>query len=229
MSEALEDLENRVHSVIKDLFYWMKRGVYKDDVYIDPETKLPSIEVIKFQNRLEANKIHEEEILNLQIRIEDLDKLESIAESGKKSEYKKLGPKIIKKLKSCGIETLGHLIRYSDIELLHNSSLGRNSIEHIKNFLYGSGYSLARNPGEPINWDPELSFSENTKLNIKLESIDGFRTRAIFDTLDRNGIETIRDLLDYDEAKLMKISGIKDSNLNQIKKELEKLGLSLKK
>ena len=134
-------------------------------------------------------------------------------------------------LQKMDIRTLGDLIMKTEQELLSYKNFGETSLEEIKMMLNQKGLRLgqgleetagdsssARNPLEATA-NPEI-------LDRSIDELDlSVRSRRC---MERLGVRTVRELINKTEVELMAAKNFGMTSLNEIKRKLTELGLSLR-
>ena len=134
-------------------------------------------------------------------------------------------------LQKMDIKTLGDLIMKTEQELLSYKNFGETSLEEIKVMLNQKGLRLgqgleetagdsssARNPLEATA-NPEI-------LDRSIDELDlSVRSRRC---MERLGVRTVRELINKTEVELMAAKNFGMTSLNEIKRKLTELGLSLR-
>jgi DNA-directed RNA polymerase subunit alpha len=134
-------------------------------------------------------------------------------------------------LQKMDIRTLGDLIMKTEQELLSYKNFGETSLEEIKVMLNQKGLRLgqgleetagdsssARNPLEATA-NPEI-------LDRSIDELDlSVRSRRC---MERLGVRTVRELINKTEVELMAAKNFGMTSLNEIKRKLTELGLSLR-
>jgi DNA-directed RNA polymerase subunit alpha len=136
-------------------------------------------------------------------------------------------------LKKMNIRTLGELIRHTEQELLSYKNFGETSLQEIKEMLASKGLYLGMavedqcqrqalpQPAASSRPPAGRSEAEDTPLaDIELSA----RSRK---ALDRLGIETVGELANLTEEKLLACKNFGETSLNEVKQVLRRYGLSL--
>ena len=139
-------------------------------------------------------------------------------------------------LRRTNIQTLGDLVRTSEAELLSYKNFGETSLKEIKVILESKGLRLgmALEPTGPS----ELGLPDSTET-IEQNPIEdqGITNKSVDDLqlsvrsrkcLQRLNIRTISELLHKTEAELLGCKNFGVTSLNEIKRTLDNLGLSLR-
>ena len=133
-------------------------------------------------------------------------------------------------LKKMKIDTIGDLIRTGEAELLSYKNFGETSLREIKAILISKGLRLGMNPddnqsfieetpGTVTNGDEALLAKPVDDLNLSVRSSK---------CLQKLNIRTIGELVKRTEAELLGCKNFGVTSLNEIKKALIGLGLSLR-
>ena len=133
-------------------------------------------------------------------------------------------------LKKMNIETITDLLNISEIELLSYKNFGETSLREIKAVLELKGLRLGMALEEKQISSDEISDSSDEKDEGMLKkSVDDLelsvRARK---ALHRLNIRTVSDLTERTEAELLGCKNFGVTSLNEIKKAITNLGLSLR-
>ena len=137
--------------------------------------------------------------------------------------------KVMKKMK---INTLGDLLNITEAELLSYKNFGETSLREIKTILDSKGLRLGMALedkqfviGEPVEGLEQASEEEGL-LNKPADDLQlSVRARKCLEKLD---IRTLGDLTRRTDAELLGCKNFGVTSLNEIKKALTGLGLSLR-
>jgi DNA-directed RNA polymerase subunit alpha len=129
------------------------------------------------------------------------------------------------------IQTLGDLVKKSEVELLSYKNFGETSLNEIKDILRANGLRLGmeRDDGtiDASKLRTEVAPTNVDALNMPINDLQlSVRSRR---TVDRLGCKTVGDLARRSEAELLAQPNFGHTSLNEIKHKLENLGLSLAK
>ena len=134
-------------------------------------------------------------------------------------------------LEKMKIQVIGDLLRITEQDLLSFKNFGETSLNEIKSILTSKGLRL----GQVLEEDEKekkkkstspLAEKEEKILNRSVEELGlSIRSRHCFERL---GIKTVSDLIGKSEEDLVASPNFGRSSLSEIKKKLEKFGLSLK-
>jgi DNA-directed RNA polymerase subunit alpha len=139
-------------------------------------------------------------------------------------------------LKKMNINTLGDLLRTTESDLLAFKNFGETSLKEIKTILNAKGLSLGAGNEEKQSTSPDL-VEEEIETVEKPTQDEGLLSRTISDlqwsvrvkkALAGLNIRTLGDLTRTTEAELLGCKNFGVTSLNEIKKSLENLGLSLR-
>jgi DNA-directed RNA polymerase subunit alpha len=130
------------------------------------------------------------------------------------------------------IETLGDLIRRTEVELLSYKNFGETSLQEIKDILAQKGLRLGMGREEQT---ASVQAAARTLLGIEpergdilLKKIDDLelsvRSRNAMTML---GVESIGDLARLSEKDLMGVKNFGQTSMNEVKEKLAEFGLSL--
>jgi DNA-directed RNA polymerase subunit alpha len=139
-------------------------------------------------------------------------------------------------LRQMNIRTLGDLLRTTEAELLAYKNFGETSLNEIKALLASRGMQLGQGVPEPMEAPPEpvavpapvARVSTDTMIHLHRPVAElelSVRSRK---ALQRLGVATIGDLTMRSEAELMAIKNFGQTSLNEIKRQLASVGLSLR-
>jgi len=136
-------------------------------------------------------------------------------------------------LKQMNIRTLGDLLRTTEMELLSYKNFGETSLNEIKAMLTQRGLRLGQEL-EPAAVAPTVpapvvrSAAGDGAIHLKKlvsEMELSVRSRKC---LQRLGVTTIEELVAHTEAELLSTKNFGQTSLNEIKRQLAILGLSLR-
>ncbi len=135
-------------------------------------------------------------------------------------------------LKKMKIDTLGDLLNITEAELLSYKNFGETSLREIKSILEPKGLVL----GMALE-EKQLPSIESTDETFSIDEDEGLSNKPIDDLrlsvrarkcLQKLGIRTIGELMRRTEAELLGVKNFGVTSLNEIKKSLGDLGLSLR-
>jgi DNA-directed RNA polymerase subunit alpha len=134
-------------------------------------------------------------------------------------------------LKKMNIHTVGDLLRTSESELLSYKNFGETSLQEIKQILEIKEMRLGmalddKDASKPI--DPEIASQAGPEILNKTMDDLGLSVRARR-ALDRLGVKTVLELISKTEAELLGCKNFGVTSLNEIKEQLEGLGLGLRR
>jgi DNA-directed RNA polymerase subunit alpha len=134
-------------------------------------------------------------------------------------------------LKKMNIHTVGDLLRTSESELLSYKNFGETSLQEIKQILEIKEMRLGmalddKDASKPI--DPEIASLAGPEILNKTMDDLGLSVRARR-ALDRLGVKTVLELISKTEAELLGCKNFGVTSLNEIKEQLEGLGLGLRR
>lgn len=129
-----------------------------------------------------------------------------------------LTPAALGALKRGNITSIEELIRLTEPQVLELRDVGTTTLDMIKAQL------AAYDP--PLALAPELELDPHDVTKSELLAL-GLTKRA-YNLLLREGIETVGHLTQYTERDLLRLHNLKASSLDDIKKKLGAVGLSLK-
>ncbi len=131
------------------------------------------------------------------------------------------------------IHSLGDLIQKTEAELLAYKNFGETSLAEIKEMLSGKGLRLGMGREEAdkaarqrlaVRKSREAE-GDNVR-NLSIDSLDlSVRSRKC---MDRLAIETIGDLIDRSETDLINTKNFGSTSMNEVKRKLTDMGLSLR-
>jgi DNA-directed RNA polymerase subunit alpha len=136
-------------------------------------------------------------------------------------------------LKKMKIETVGDLLNISEAELLSYKNFGETSLREIKAILDSKNLRLGMaleekqfGPAEDLDTDEPESEEEQGFLSKSVDDLQlSVRARKCLEKLD---IHTIGELTRKTEAELLGCKNFGVTSLNEIKKAIGNLGLSLR-
>jgi DNA-directed RNA polymerase subunit alpha len=137
-------------------------------------------------------------------------------------------------LKKMNINTLGDLLRTTETELLSFKNFGETSLREIKTILDAKGLILGMGTQENAIVSPELAPPAVTE---KPDVDQGLLSKLINDlqwsvrvkkALQKLNIHTVGDLTRITEAELLGCKNFGVTSLNEVKRVLANLGLSLR-
>ncbi len=135
-------------------------------------------------------------------------------------------------LKKMKIETLGDLLNISEAELLSYKNFGETSLREIKTILEPKNLSLGMSLEEK-----QLPSSEMPEQTVMADEDEGLRNKTVDDLqlsvrarkcLQKLNLRSIGELTHKTEAELLGCKNFGVTSLNEIKKSLVNLGLSLR-
>jgi len=135
-------------------------------------------------------------------------------------------------LKKMKIETLGDLLNISEAELLSYKNFGETSLREIKTILEPKGLSL----GMALE-EKQLPSGDIPDHSAMADEDEGLRNKPVDDLqlsvrarkcLQKLNLRTIGELTHKTEAELLGCKNFGVTSLNEIKKSLNNLGLSLR-
>ncbi len=135
-------------------------------------------------------------------------------------------------LKKMKIHTLGDLLNITEVELLSYKNFGETSLREIKSILEPKGLTL----GMALEAEqlPSVEISDQT---VVIDEDEGLRNKPVDDLqlsvrarkcLQKLNLRTIGELTHKTEAELLGVKNFGVTSLNEIKKALTNLGLSLR-
>ncbi len=135
-------------------------------------------------------------------------------------------------LKKMNIETIGDLLNITEVELLSYKNFGETSLREIKNILESKGLYLGMALEEKQFSVADSFDSSDTKeedaglLNKPVDDLQlSVRARRCLQKLN---IRTVGELVHRTEAELLGVKNFGVTSLNEIKKAIGNLGLSLR-
>jgi len=136
-------------------------------------------------------------------------------------------------LKRMKINTLGDLLRITEVELLSYKNFGETSLREIKSILESKGLTLGMNIE-----DKQFSTADTSDQTASAAQDEGLMNKPADDLqlsvrsrkcLQKLNIRTIGELTRRTDAELLGVKNFGVTSLNEIKKALANLGLSLRK
>ncbi len=136
-------------------------------------------------------------------------------------------------LKQMNINHLGDLLRITEPKLLAYKNFGETSLNEIKAMLSQKGLRLGQLIEErpaaaaaPSGHQPLLTAGDSNLLNRNVAELElSVRSRKC---LQRLGVMTLTDLIQHSEPELLSIKNFGQTSLDEIKKRLVELGLTLR-
>ena len=135
-------------------------------------------------------------------------------------------------LKKMKIETIGDLLNITEVELLSYKNFGETSLREIKSILETKALRLgmAREEKQLLSAEiSELSEAQDEDKELLNKPIDDLqlsvRARKCLQKLD---LRTLGDLTHKTDAELLGVKNFGVTSLNEIKKAINNLGLSLR-
>jgi DNA-directed RNA polymerase subunit alpha len=137
-------------------------------------------------------------------------------------------------LRKMNLNTIGDLLRISEIELLAYKNFGETSLNEIKNMLESKGLRL----GMAVEGKTPLPVIQQEAQEIESDIDPELLNKSLTDfemsvrarkCLDHLNIKTIGDLIIKTEAELLGVKNFGVTSLTEIKQILEKTGLNLRK
>jgi len=135
-------------------------------------------------------------------------------------------------LKKMKIHTLGDLLNITEVELLSYKNFGETSLREIKSILEPKGLTLGM--ALELEQLPSVEISDHT---VAIDEDEGLRNKPVDDLqlsvrarkcLQKLNLRTIGELTHKTEAELLGVKNFGVTSLNEIKKALTNLGLSLR-
>jgi DNA-directed RNA polymerase subunit alpha len=135
-------------------------------------------------------------------------------------------------LKKMNIETVGDLLNITEVELLSYKNFGETSLREIKVILESKGLRL----GIALEEKQFAAAEPFDRSGIK-EEYEGLLSKSVDDLqlsvrarkcLQKLNIRTIGELIRRTDAELLGIKNFGVTSLNEIKKAISNLGLSLR-
>ncbi|MHC4763456.1 MAG: tetratricopeptide repeat protein, partial [Planctomycetota bacterium] len=137
-------------------------------------------------------------------------------------------------LKKMNIRTLGDLLNISEVELLSYKNFGETSLREIKNILESKNLHLGMGLEESQVASTEVAEYSEVAADEVLEeilnkSVDDLQLSVrARKCLQKLNMHTLRDLTQKTEAELLGCKNFGVTSLNEIKKAISNLGLSLR-
>lgn len=134
-------------------------------------------------------------------------------------------------LQKMNIMTLGDLIMKTEQELLAYKNFGETSLSEIKEMLTQKGLRLGQGlenkAGDvPAGRNPLEATASQEVLQKPIEELElSVRSRRCMERLE---VRSVRDLINKTEVELMSAKNFGMTSLNEIKKKLTEMGLSLR-
>jgi DNA-directed RNA polymerase subunit alpha len=131
-------------------------------------------------------------------------------------------------LERMNIKTLADLTQVSELELLSYKNFGETSLTEITNILNQKGLRLGQAVDEmkhnAIFIDDDTDKDEDN-LSKAISEVD--LSKHCKNAVQKMGIETIGELVSKTETELLEQKGFKQADIDEIKDQLDKLGLKL--
>ena len=142
-------------------------------------------------------------------------------------------------LKKMGIRTLGDLTRISEAELLMYKNFGETSLTEIKTIMDSKNLELGQAvKKQPVQISAGILLGQPESAppaDDQVPATAGARPMADLQLtarsrkcLEKLNVNTIEELLEYTEAKLLAVKNFGQTSLDEIKQRLEEMGLALK-
>jgi len=130
-------------------------------------------------------------------------------------------------LERMNIKTLADLTQVSELELLSYKNFGETSLTEITNILNQKGLRLGQAVDEMKHNDIFIDDdSEDTEsLSTPISEMD--LSKHCKKVVEKMGIETIDELVSKTDTELLEQKGFKQADVDEIKDQLDKLGLEL--
>jgi DNA-directed RNA polymerase subunit alpha len=135
-------------------------------------------------------------------------------------------------LKKMNIDTVGDLLNITEVELLSYKNFGETSLREIKAILESKGLHL----GMALE-EKQFTAAEPFDRSGVKEEYEGLLSKSVDDLqlsvrarkcLQKLNIRTIGELIHRTEAELLGVKNFGVTSLNEIKKAISNLGLSLR-
>ncbi|HUU18521.1 MAG TPA: DNA-directed RNA polymerase subunit alpha C-terminal domain-containing protein [Sedimentisphaerales bacterium] len=136
-------------------------------------------------------------------------------------------------LKKMRIHTLGDLLNITEVELLSYKNFGETSLREIKSILEPKGLTL----GMALEAELMMPSVEISDQAVAIDEDEGLRNKPVDDLqlsvrarkcVQKLNLRTIGELTHKTEAELLGCKNFGVTSLNEIKKSLTNLGLSLR-
>lgn len=131
-------------------------------------------------------------------------------------------------LERMNIKTLADLTQVSELELLSYKNFGETSLTEITNILNQKGLRLGQAVDEikhnDIFIDDDTGGNKDS-LSTSISEMD--ISKHCRKAVEKMGIETIGELVSKTETELLQQKGFKQEDIDEIKDQLDKLGLEL--
>ncbi|MBA7608204.1 DNA-directed RNA polymerase subunit alpha [subsurface metagenome] len=135
-------------------------------------------------------------------------------------------------LKKMNIETIGDLLNITEVELLSYKNFGETSLREIKIILEAKGLRLGMALEEKQLASAEVSdqiATEDEDEKLVSKSVDDLQLSVrARKCLQKLNIRTLGDLTRRTEAELLGVKNFGVTSLNEIKKAISSIGLSLR-
>ena len=136
-------------------------------------------------------------------------------------------------LTKMNIMTIGDLLNITETQLLSYKNFGETSLREIKAVLESKGLSMSMALEEK-----QMSFAESPDLGVATSEVEALLHKPVFDLqlsvrarkcLERLNLRTLNELTRKTEAELLGVKNFGVTSLNEIKKAMDNIGLSLRK
>ncbi len=131
-------------------------------------------------------------------------------------------------LERMNIKTLADLTQVSELELLSYKNFGETSLTEITNLLHQKGLRLGQAVDEMKHND--IFIDDDTggnKDNLPTPISEMDLSKHCRKVIEKMGIETIGELVSKTDTELMEQNSFKQADVDEIKDQLDKLGLEL--
>lgn len=131
-------------------------------------------------------------------------------------------------LERMNIKTLDDLTQVTELELLSYKNFGETSLTEIKNILNQKGLRLGQAVDEMKQ--AEMFIDTDTggyEGNLSKSILEIELSKQCRNAIEKMGIETIGDLVQKTETELLEQNGFKQKDIDEIKNQLDELGLEL--
>lgn len=131
-------------------------------------------------------------------------------------------------LERMNIKTLADLTQVSELELLSYKNFGETSLTEITNILNQKGLRLGQAVDENIHNDIFIDNDTSGDTDILSTPVSEMDlSKHCRKVVEKMGIETIDELVSKTDTELLEQKGFKQADVDEIKDQLDKLGLEL--
>jgi DNA-directed RNA polymerase subunit alpha len=130
-------------------------------------------------------------------------------------------------LERMNIKTLADLTKVSELELLSYKNFGETSLTEITNILNQKGLRLGQAVDEMKHNEIFIDDTGGNKDNLSTPISEMGLSKHCRKVVEKMGIKTIDELVSKTDTELLQQKGFKQADIDEIKDQLDKLGLEL--